>query len=116
MMNIAPAADVLPARPGQAVAPASLDQLISVQSMWNGWRTALVRARDLRNVHWFKPAGAPRALLHAEVSCAALPSKAVPHECDPASYPHTLMVCVIKSHVTAGVFDALAQLAGDRPV
>ena len=114
--NIAHAADVLPLAAGHTMAPTSLDQLIAVQAMWNGWRTALVPARDLENVHWFKPVGAPRALLHAEVSCAVLPPKAVPHECDPASYPHRLMVCIIKNHVTAGVYDALARLAGERPV
>jgi len=106
---------MLPPVPGQMAAPVSLDQLISVQAMWNGWRTALVKAHHLENVHWFQPAGAPRALLHADVSCAVLPPNSVPHECDPASYPHRLMVCVIKSHVTAGVFDALARLAGERP-
>ena len=83
--------------------------------MWNGWRTTLVRARDLENVHWFQPVGAPRALLHAEVSCTAVPDGAVPHHCDAASRPHRVMVCVIKNHVTAAVYEALARLAGDRP-
>ena len=45
----------------------------------------------------------------------ALRSGSVPHQCDPSTRPHRLMVCVIKSHVTAVIFEALANLAGERP-
>ena len=83
--------------------------------MWCGWRTALARVRDLENVHWFQPVGAPRALLHAEVPCSAVPAGAVPHECDEATRPHRVMVCILKNHVTAAVYESLARLAGERP-
>ena len=116
LSNIAPFADTLPSSSGHTIAPpASPDHLIAVQTMWNGWRTALVRVGDLENLHWFQPIGAPRALLHAELPCTALRSGSVPHQCDPASRPHRLMVCVIKSHVTASIFESLASQAGERP-
>lgn len=116
LQDIAPHADSLPTRAGHTLTPpASPDHLIAVQTMWNGWRTALVRVGDLENLHWFQPVGAPRALLHAELLCTALRSGSVPHQCDPATRPHRLMVCVIKSHVTAVIFEALANLAGERP-
>ena len=116
LSNIAPLADTLPSSSGHPAAPpASPDHLIAVQTMWNGWKTALVRVGDLENLHWFQPIGAPRALLHAELLCTALRSGSVPHQCDPATRPHRLMVCVIKSHVTAVIFEALANLAGERP-
>ena len=116
LQNIAPHADSLPTPAGHTFnPPASPDHLIAVQTMWNGWRTALVRVGDLENLHWFQPVGAPRALLHAELPCTALRSGSVPHQCDPLTRPHRLMVCVIKSHVTAVIFEALATLAGERP-
>ena len=116
LQNIAPHADSLPTSAGHTFnPPASPDHLIAVQTMWNGWRTALVRVGDLENLHWFQPVGAPRALLHAELACTALRSGSVPHQCDPSTRPHRLMVCVIKSHITAVIFEALANLAGERP-
>ena len=116
LQNIAPLADSLPTSAGHTLTPpASPDHLIAVQTLWNGWRTALVRVGDLENLHWFQPVGAPRALLHGELPCTALRSGSVPHQCDPSTRPHRLNVCVIKSHVTAAIFEALANLAGERP-
>ena len=86
--------------------------LVTVQCEWNGWRTALVRASDLENIHWSQPAEAPRALLHARVRCDRVVSGALPHDCAPGMAAHDLIVCILKCRTAAGVYDALARCAG----
>ena len=90
--------------------------LVVVQREWNGWRTALARVSDLEDVHWRQPTGAPRPLVHAYVPCVNLQSGNILHECDPATAPHHLLVCVLKSHTAADVFEALTRRAGERQV
>ena len=87
--------------------------LVVVQREWNGWRTALASVADLEDVHWLQPAGAPRPLIHAYVPCAKLRSGNIPHDCDRASAPHHLLVCVLKSHTAPDVFEALTRRAGE---
>jgi hypothetical protein len=87
------------------------DTLIVVQTEWNGWRTATARLADLENVHWFHPSGAPRALIHAYVRCTNVQSGDLSHDCQSASGPHDLLVCVLKSHTSPSVFEELSRLA-----
>jgi hypothetical protein len=86
--------------------------LVTVQCEWNGWRTALVRAADLEDLHWLQPAGAPRALLHARVRCDKVLSGALPHDCAPGMAPHDLLVCILKCRTAVGVYDTLTRSAG----
>lgn len=86
--------------------------LVTVQCEWNGWRSALVRAIDLEDLHWSQPAGAPRALLHARIRCDKVVSGALPHDCAPGMAAHDLLVCILKCRTAAAVYDALARCAG----
>jgi hypothetical protein len=85
------------------------DTLIPVQREWNGWRLAEVRIKDLLDVHWFQPPGAPRALLHGYVS----PSTVVSGDLvQPGGEGvERLLVCVIKCHTAAPIYTALAARA-----
>ena len=74
------------------------DFAISVTTEWNGWRSMLARLEDLRDVHWHQPTGAPWPMLHAYVSCTTLPGGAASQDCDHASAPQCIRVCVLRSH------------------
>lgn len=94
--------------------PADDDMLIRVQAEWDGWRNAEVRLGDLRDVHWFQPPRAPHALVHGCISCSDIATGDIPHDCDPRSAPHRLLVCILKRHTIPPVYAALAQRAGDQ--
>jgi hypothetical protein len=86
------------------------ETLIPVQLEWNGWRLAEVHFKDLQDVHWYQPPGAPRALLHGYV----LPSMVVSGELVEQGHEHPtnrLLVCVIKCHTAAPIYTALAARA-----
>ena len=86
------------------------ETLIPVQREWNGWRLAEVRIKDLQDVHWFQPPGAPRALLHGYVSPSTVVSgDLVQSSGDEAA--DRLLVCVIKCHTAAPIYTALAARA-----
>lgn len=85
--------------------------IVAVQSEWNSWRTGMVRAAHLQNVHWAQPRGAPRPLVHAFVSCDRLQSGQIEHHCELTPPPHRLLVCVLKSHTQSSIFEALARQA-----
>ena len=87
------------------------DALVIVQQQWNGWRTATTRLRDLEQVQWKQPAGAPRPLIHAHVRCDRIVSGQLPHDCSSSTHPHEVMICVLKSHTAVDVFDALVRRA-----
>ena len=87
------------------------DMLIRVQSDWNGWRKADVRLGDLRDVHWFQPTRAPRALVHGYISCLNILTGDIPHDCDQRSAPHRLHVCILKRHTIPAVYAELARRA-----
>jgi hypothetical protein len=87
------------------------DLVISITAAWNDGRSALVRSADLRTPHWCRPAGAPKTLLHAYVSCDRLVDGEVSHACDPSSAPHRVLVCVLKSHNTAAAYAVMARRA-----
>ena len=93
---------------------ASDDMMIRVQSTWSGWRNAEVRLGDLRDVHWFQPTRAPRALVHGYIFCSNIVSGEIPHECDRASAPHRLLICILKSHTIAPVYAELVRRADER--
>jgi hypothetical protein len=85
--------------------------LVVVQRAWSEWRTALVRVTDLEDVHWFRPAGAIRPLIHAYVSCDRIVSGRLSHDCTKSACPHRVLVCLLKSHTSGSVFDVLAHRA-----
>jgi hypothetical protein len=87
------------------------DVVISITTAWNDGRSALVPSADLRAPHWCRPAGAPKPLLHAYVSCDHLVDGALSHACDPSSAPHRVLVCVLKCHNTAAAYAAMASRA-----
>jgi hypothetical protein len=90
--------------------------LVVVQRAWSEWRTALVRVSDLEDVHWFRPAGAVRPLIHAYVMCDRLVSGRLSHDCTKSPCPHRVLVCLLKSHTTGGVFEELARRANAAEV
>ena len=88
------------------------ETLIPVQREWNGWRLAEVRFKDLQDVHWFQPPGAPRALLHGYVAPATVVSgDLVEPAAAPAPPMDRLLVCVLKCHTAAPIYTALAARA-----
>jgi hypothetical protein len=84
--------------------------LVLVQQDWSGWRKAWIPVSSLEDVHWHQPAGAPKPLVHGYVSCAALVSGDLPHDCV-GTTAHRLLVCVLRRHTAACVFDTLVQRA-----
>jgi hypothetical protein len=88
--------------------------LIRVHREWHGWRSAEVRFGDLRDVHWFQQPGAPQSLIHAYVSCTALVTGDIPHDCDAKSAPHRLLVCVLKRHAIPSAYAALVRCADQQ--
>jgi hypothetical protein len=103
------ATDDIPAHPPQNHS----DALVVVQRDWTGWRTATIRVRDLRGIHWSQPGGAPRPLIHASVHCDDLVSGEIAHECHLTPPPHYLVVCVLKRHTARCVFEELARRADE---
>ena len=89
---------------------ASASTLVVVQRDWSGWRKAMTPMTALEHVHWHQPAGAPRPLIHAYVSCKDLTSGDVPHECA-GQAAHRLLVCVLRQHTAPSVFGALVERA-----
>jgi len=88
--------------------------LVSVLVAWNGWRGAEVRLAALHDLHWYQPAGAPSSLLHAYIDCSDIVVGCIAHECDPASAPHRLRVCMLKSRTVARIYGQLAARAAER--
>lgn len=84
--------------------------LVVVQRDWNGWRKALAPLHALEDIHWHQPQGAPKPLVHGYVSCRALMSGDVPHECH-GSEPHRLRVCVLRQHTVPSLFELLTARA-----
>ncbi len=89
------------------------ETLIPVQREWDGWRLAEVRFKDLQDVHWFQPPGAPRALLHGYVAPGTVVSGDLLATPTGAPMPEVdrLLVCVIKCHTAAPIYTALAARA-----
>lgn len=86
------------------------ETLIPVQREWDGWRLAEVRFKDLQDVHWFQPPGAPRPLLHGWVSPSTVVSGDLVEQ-PGGQPPDRLLVCVIKCHTAAPIYTALAARA-----
>ena len=84
---------------------------ILITAPWNDWRSARVTAKDLLDLHWHQPSGAPKPLLHAYVSCADLFAGELSHVCDASTAPHRIRVCILKRHNTADAYSELASRA-----
>ena len=89
------------------------DQFVVIRAEWNGWRTAHVRVVDLEDIHWWRPVGAPRPLIHAFVSCRAAVAAGLSHCCD-AKAAHRVQICILKCHVVPCMFQELAARAVQR--
>jgi hypothetical protein len=92
------------------------ETLVQVQREWDGWKTAEVRLSDLRDVHWFQPDRAPRPMVHGYISCSAIVSGEIPHECSPAHAPHQLLVCILKSHTVPSAYMELVRRADEHGI
>jgi len=88
--------------------------LIRVLAEWNGWRTAEVRLRDFLSVHWLQPGQAPQPLLHGTIACTNVVTGDIPHNCERASAPHRLLVCILERHNIPAAFAELARRS-DQP-
>ena len=92
--------------------------LVHVQSDWKEWRQAHVHVADVYDLHWRQPIGAPHPLLHGWIDCASIATGDLPHQCDAATAPHRLRICILKCHTAPTVYAELARradgpLAGD---
>jgi hypothetical protein len=88
------------------------DVVVRVHESWSGWRSAGVRVADLQDVHWARPRGAPHAMIHGWAWCTHVQGGDLSHDCDPASMPHRIQVCVLKHHAIPTTYAALADRAG----
>jgi hypothetical protein len=86
--------------------------LVPVQREWHGWRTTEVPLADLHDIHWLRPSGAPRALVHAYVPAKTLTSSP-PQALDARDMQGRLLVCVLKSQTTPTVYAHLASRADE---
>ena len=86
------------------------DFLICVNADWKGWRSAYVRLADLQDLHWRQPIGAPHAMVHGYVSCTDIVTGELPHDCE--TFPHRVLVCVLKSHTVPAVYAELVRRIG----
>jgi hypothetical protein len=86
--------------------------LVPVQREWHGWRTTEVPLGNLHDIHWHRPSGAPRALVHAYVPAESLPPGAT-HAAGPPDLQGRLLVCVLKSQATPTIYAHLAQRADE---
>ena len=86
--------------------------LVPVQLEWDAWRLTEVPFRDLHDVHWFQPPGAPRALLHAFVSPARLLGTTLYSSA--AEMSQRILVCILKSHTASATYAALVQRANEQ--
>jgi hypothetical protein len=91
--------------------PTTGDSLVRVHESWKGWRSAQVRVRDVEDVRWVQPRGAPHPLIHGYVACTRLVNGELRHECDPAFRPCYVLVCVLKHHNVLTSYAALARCA-----
>ncbi len=87
------------------------DRLIEVRGAWNAWRTAEVRVGSLADAHWFQPAGAPRPIIHAYISCTDIVTGEIPHECDATPGKHRLLVCILKRSASPDLYAELVRRA-----
>lgn len=87
------------------------DALVVVQGEWNGWTTSIVRCRDLKDLHRFRPIGAPRPLLHAYVRRKNLGSGDIRHDSQRTSLPDYVRVCILKCHNPQWIFEELSRSA-----
>ena len=87
---------------------------IRVHDRWDGWRTAEIRLKDIQEVHWFQPNGAPRPFLHGFVLCSDVVNGNLLHECRDDSRPHRLHVCILKSHAVTSAFVQLSRTAAEH--
>ena len=88
--------------------------LVPVQLEWDGWQVTEVPLEELHDVHWFQPPRAPRPLLHAYVSAGRLAAPTAADRDRIAATPGRRLVCVLKRHTVAHVYDHLARQA-DTP-
>lgn len=90
------------------------DVLVRVHPEWRGWRSAEVPMRNLQELHWRQPPGAPHPMLHGFVSCSDIVTGDIPHDCASGPGRHRLLVCILKRHTVASVYLALTRRA-DQP-
>jgi hypothetical protein len=96
------------------MAAISSDTVICVQGKWDDWKTAEVRLRNLQDVHWSQPTGAPRPLAHGYILCSDIIIGEVAHACDGGALPHRLRVCVLKRHSAPTIYAEIARRADVR--
>jgi len=97
------------------MAAISSDTVVCVQGRWDDWKTAEVRLRNLQDVHWSQPSGAPRSLVHGYILCSDIIAGEVAHACaGGGALPHRLRVCVLKRHSAPTVYAEIARRADDR--
>jgi hypothetical protein len=92
------------------------ETLVRVRAAWNSWHTAEVRVGDLSDVHWTQPAGAPRPIIHASISCTGTLADELPHRCSELDDGHRISVCLLKHDCVTPVYLDLALRAEAPPL
>ena len=88
------------------------DQVICVQSTWNGWQTAMIRLGDVEDLHWWQPPGAPRPLAHGYIHSADILSGHITDLRESASSRH--LVCILKRHTASAVYAEIVRRSDQR--
>lgn len=86
-------------------------QTISLTRGWNDWHWANAPLNVLRDIHWHRPTGAPRPIVHAYISCDDIADGELSHQCCAASAPHRLLVCVLRRRNLPTAYAQIAQQA-----
>jgi hypothetical protein len=86
--------------------------LVPVQREWHGWQTTEVPLCDLHEIHWLRPSGAPRALVHAYVPTSKL-APVTPDVIGHRVMGDRQLVCILKSQTAATVYAHLASRADE---
>ncbi len=86
--------------------------LVPVQREWHGWQTTEVPLGDLHEIHWLRPSGAPRAIVHAYVPVNKLGS-ATQDQTSQHVLGERQLVCILKSQAPATVYAHLASRADE---
>ncbi len=99
------------------------EETVKVRMWWNDSRNiATCRLGDLEDVRWETDSPGvvarntyPPALLHANVSCDAIVTGKLAHDCGPGEGPHLVKVCIVQKGNRESVIQSLRDAAGPRP-
>ena len=99
------------------------EETVKVRMWRNDSRNiATCRLGDLEDVRWETDSPGvvarntyPPALLHANLSCDAIVTGKLAHDCGPGEDPHRIKVCIVQKGNRESVIQFLRDAAGPKP-